>query len=94
MGGTIKVWFACSGCGHEIRYASSKAALQLHNRIGVSIATALCFLDYGQGYPNYYKVLKLGLGINVLVKSNFQRIMEIAYPHVKTILGKKKTDLG
>lgn len=45
-------------------------------------------LVYGQGYPTHSKVLKIGLGMNVLAKSNFYRIIEIAHPHIKSVLDK------
>ena len=86
LGGAVKVWLSCSGCGNEIHYASSQEAVKTSRRNCVSLATALCFLVYGQGYPAYYKVLKLGLGMDVLAKGNFHKIIEIAYPHIKTVL--------
>ena len=45
-------------------------------------------LVYGQGYPTHSKVLKIGLSMNVLAKSNFYRIIEIAHPHIKSVLDK------
>ncbi|XP_031575501.1 uncharacterized protein LOC116309092 [Actinia tenebrosa] len=86
LGGAVKVNFACSGCGNEIHYASSQVALLHHKRNCVSLETALCFLVYGQGYHNYYKVLKLGVGLDVLARINFQKIIKLAYPHIKTVL--------
>lgn len=50
------------------------------------MATALCFLLYGNGYLAYHKVLKLGLGMNVLSKNVFYKVIEMAYPHVKSVL--------
>ena len=82
----MKVMFVCSGCQAKIHYASSTVAVQSSRRNTVSLATALCFLVYGQGYPLYYKILKLGLGMDALAKPNFYKIIEIAYPHVKTVL--------
>lgn len=66
LGGATKVWFNCSGGGYKIYYTSFKMALTHYNRNCVSLATALCFLVYGQGYYAYFKVLKIGLGINIL----------------------------
>lgn len=86
LGGAVKVLLACSGCGTEVDYASSEVYHKNRKRNCVSLATALCFLVYGQGYPTYYKVLRLGLGMDVLARSNFYRVIEIAYPHVKTVL--------
>lgn len=87
LGCAVKVVLACSGgCGTRIPYASSQLALRSHGRSCVALATALCFLVYGNGYATYFKVLKMGLGMDVLAKSNFYRIIRIAYPHVKSIL--------
>ena len=87
LGGTVKVWFACSGgCGKKLQYASIQLWLKSHRRNCVSLAMALCFVVWGDGYPAYTKVLKVGLGMDVLNKNSFQRIIEMAYPHVKSIL--------
>ena len=87
LGGAVKVWFACSGgCGKNLQYASSQVWLKSHGRNCVSLAMARCFLVWGGGYPAYTKVLKVGLGMDVLSKNSFQRIIEMAYPHVKSIL--------
>lgn len=108
LGGAIKVTVACSECttDNKIHFASSKMALTHNRRNCVSLATALCFLVYGQGYHTYHKVLKLGLGINTLASSNFSRVIEICHPHAKSILddmcvkakehmkAKKSTEIG
>lgn len=86
LGGATKVWFNCSGCGYKIHYASSQVALTHQNRNCVSLSTALSFLVYGQGYHSYFKVLKMGLGINTLASGNFYRVIEVASPHIKEIL--------
>ena len=52
----------------------------------MSLVLALCFLVWGNGYPAHHKVLRLGLGMDVLAKSNFHKVIEIAHPHVKFIL--------
>ncbi|KXJ07889.1 hypothetical protein AC249_AIPGENE25248 [Exaiptasia diaphana] len=85
LGGAVKVSLACSGCENEICYSSSQVALTRHHRNCVSLAIAR-FLVYGQGYHSYYKVLKLGMGIDVLANSNFQKVIHLAYPHVLNIL--------
>ena len=87
LGGAVKIWFVCDGgCESEVHHSSSQLAFGYRRRSCVSLATALCFLVYGQGYPAYAKVLKIGLGMNVLAKSNFYRIIEIAHPHIKSVL--------
>ena len=86
LGGAVKVQLACSGCGTRLDYSSSQIALMSSRRNCVSLATALCFVVYGHGYSMYYKVLKMGLGIDVLASSNFYKVIELAYPHVKTVL--------
>lgn len=78
--------FACSACENRIHFASSQLALTHNKRNCVSLATVLCFLLYGQGYHTYHKILRLGLGINVLAKSNFHKIIELVYPSAKTML--------
>ncbi|KXJ07142.1 hypothetical protein AC249_AIPGENE6000 [Exaiptasia diaphana] len=86
LGGAANVVFQCSGCSTVINYSSSQVARCSAKRNAVSLATALCFLIYGQGYPAYYKVLKMGMGIDVLAKKNFYNIIKIAHPHVKSVL--------
>ena len=83
----VKVSFACSGCcGDIIHYSSSQVAITSNRRNCVSLVLALCFLVWGNGYPAYHKVMRLGLGTDVLAKSNFNKVIEIAHPHVKYIL--------
>ena len=87
LGGTVKVSFMCDGrCELQVHHSSSQLAFGYRKRSCVSLATALYFVVYGQGYPAYAKVLKIGLGTNVLAKSNFYRIIEIAHPHIKSVL--------
>lgn len=87
LGCAVKIGFACSGgWGVKIDYCSSELALRSHGRTCVSLVTALCFIVYGGGYLTYYKVIHLGLCIDVLARSNFQRIIKPAHPHVKSVL--------
>lgn len=86
LDGAIKVDVTCSGCNNKIHYASSMVCLKETRRTCVSLTLGLCFLIWGHGYPIYYKVLRLGLGMETIAYKNFFNIIRIAYPFVKSIL--------
>ena len=88
MGGAASVKLACSGCSATIDYNSSSMCSSgvLVRQNAVSIALRLAAFLAGIGFSGYHNLFARYLGIAVVTNKYYDRVIELAFPHIKNIL--------
>ena len=86
MGGAADVKIACSRCGLTADYSSSSMCKQAPRHTVVSLALRLAAFLAGIGFAGYHNLFARYLGMAAVSDKNFNRVVEMAYPHIKDIL--------
>lgn len=69
----------------NIDYKSSYLAVDTRRQL-VSLALSLAFFISGHGYAGYRKALGRGLGLGVVSEKLYLEVIDLALPHIKSIL--------
>lgn len=85
VGGAAAIVFACTGCGVSVDYASSAMCKDTRHSV-VTLSLRLAALLAGLGFAGYHKLFGRYLGMSTLSDRSFYHVIEIAYPHVQSIL--------
>ena len=95
LGGSLNVWFMCSGCEKRSLMFQGSALVEGSKRTEVGLTLALSFFLSVHGFANFNRTLRQYLGILCISKNRYD-VIKLAYPHLKDILdemceeGKKK----
>ena len=96
LGGSLNVWFMCSGCEKRSLMFQGSALVEGSKRTVVGLTLALSFFLSVHGFANFNRTLRQYLGILCISKNRYYDVIKLAYPHLKDILdemceeGKKK----
>ena len=85
LGGSLNVWFMCSGCEKRSLMFQGSAFVEGSKRTVVGLTLALSFLS-GHGFANFNRTLRQYLGILCISKNRYYDVIKLAYPHLKDIL--------
>lgn len=95
LGGSLNVWFMCSGCEKRSLMFQGSALVEGSKRTVVGLTLALSFFLSVHGFANFNRTLQQYLGILCISKNRYD-VIKLAYPHLQDILdemceeGKKK----
>lgn len=100
LGGALVIKYVCNGCwARTLSFNSSGKHVsprQGHHftsvRTKVSLALQVAHYVFGSSYRQYYKTLKMALGIPVVSESTFNRVIEMIYEHVDAMLIEQTTE--
>lgn len=86
LGGAAAIKFACSSCGLAVDYSSSAMCKDVPRHTVVSFALRLAAFLAGIGFAGYHKLFARYLGMAAVSDKNFNRVIEMAFPHIQDIL--------
>ena len=100
LGGSVELKVICNGCwARTLSFSSSaKHAVQRQGhqltstRTIVSLALQVAHFVFGSSYRQYYKTLKMGLGIPVVSEGTFNHVIEMVYGPVEEMLKEQTTE--
>ena len=100
LGGSVEVKLICNGCwARTLSFNSSSKHVvprQGHQltsvRTIVSLALQVAHFVFGSSYRQYYKTLKMGLGIPVVSEGTFNHVIEMVYGPVADMLREQTTE--
>ena len=85
-GGSLNVWFMCSGCEKRSLMFQGSAFLEGSKRTVIGLDLAVAFFLSGHGFPNFHRTLRQYLGISCMSKNRYYDVIKLAYPLIKDIL--------
>ena len=86
LGGSLNVWFMCSGCEKRSLMFQGSALVEGSKRTVVGLTLALSFFLSVHGFANFNRTLRQYLGILCISKNRYYDVIKLAYPHLKDIL--------
>lgn len=86
LGGSLNVWFLCSGCEKRSLMFQGSAFVEGSKRTVIGLALAVAFFLSGHGFANVNRTLRQYLGISCISKNIYYDVIKLAYPHIKDIL--------
>lgn len=86
LGGSLNVWFMCSGCEKRSLMFQGSALVEGSKRTVVELTLALFFFLSVHGFANFNRTLRQYLGILCISKNRYYDVIKLAYPHLKDIL--------
>ena len=86
LGGSLNVWFMCSGCEKRSFMFQGSALVEGSKRTVVALTLALSFFLSVHGFANFNRTLRQYLGILCISKNRYYDVIKLAYPHLKDIL--------
>ena len=86
LGGSLNVFFMCSGCEKRALAFQGSAFVEGSKRTVVGLALAVSFFLSGHGFANFDRTLRQFLGILCISKNRYYDVVKLVYPHVKSIL--------
>lgn len=86
LGGSLNVWFMCSGCEKRSLMFQGSAFVEGSKRTVGGLALAVAFFLSGHGFANFNRTLRQYLGISCISKNRYYDVIKLAYPHIKDIL--------
>lgn len=86
LGGSLNVWFMCSGCEKRSLMFQGSALVEASKRTVVGLTLALFFFLSVHGFANFNRTLRQYLGILCISKNRYYDVIKLAYPHLKDIL--------
>ena len=86
LGGSLNVWFMCSGCEKRSLMFQRSAFVEGSKRTVIGLALAVVFFLFGHRLANFNRTLRQYLGILCITKNRYYDVIKLAYPHLKNIL--------
>ena len=94
LGGALEIKYVCNGCwdrtlsfSSSSKHVVSRQGQQLTSvRTIASLALQVAHFVFGSSYRQYFKIVKLALGMPAVVPDTFYHVIEIVYKHVEDML--------